>query len=71
MDRPMELRHLAQADRHLCEGRLRIERQAAMVEALRARHADTRAAEALLDMLQSTLAQWEIHRGMIAEALDS
>jgi len=70
MDRAMELQHLALADRHLREGRVRIADQVAMVEALRERKADTRLAEALLDLFRSTLVQWEIHRAMIAEALD-
>jgi hypothetical protein len=70
MDRAMHAQHLALADRHIAEGKARIVDQIARIAALQARHADTTAAEQLLDLFNATMTSWEGHRQIIiAETL--
>lgn len=71
MDRPMEERHLAIADRIIAEGEARVERQLALIERLDARGADTSKAKAFLSLLRETLAGWDRQRDQIVAALDS
>lgn len=71
MNRLMELSHLAEADRHLREGRQRVEEQEARLARLKVIGADTDSAEELLKLLCSTLEEMHRHRSMIAEAIDA
>src|SRR4051812_40022035 len=69
MDREMETRHLAIADRHLVEGQLRIADQVALIAVLAARGAGTQQAEDFLALLNQTLAGWQDHRELIVAML--
>ena len=69
MDRAMETRHLAVADRNIAEGEARVSRQVALIERLTLRGADTGTAEAFLDLLRQTLAGWNRERDLVLAAL--
>lgn len=71
MDRQMETRHLAVADRNIAEGEARIERQLALIARLKTRDADTDTAEIFLDLLRQTLAGWNRERDVILAALNA
>ena len=69
-DRAMELRHLAQADRHISEGEGRVvemERTIARAVLLKM---NTSHARASLALIVDVLAQCKIHRLMILQALE-
>lgn len=70
MDRAMETRHLAMADRNIAEGEARVDRQLALIERLDLQGADTTTAKAFLDLLRQTLAGWARERDQIVPALD-
>jgi hypothetical protein len=61
----MEERHLALANRHIEEGQARIERQAELVEQLKARGQSAQRAEAFLRLLEDTLSGWQEQRDLI------
>jgi hypothetical protein len=69
MDRAMETRHLAVADRNIAEGKARLIRQLALIERLKMQGVDTDSAEAFLDLLRQTLAGWNRERDLIVAAL--
>ncbi|MBA2920565.1 hypothetical protein GON01_09445 [Sphingomonas sp. MAH-20] len=71
MDRQMETRHLAVADRNIAEGEARVERQLELIERLKMRGADTATAEALLDLLRQTLMGWNRERDLIIATLNA
>ena len=54
--------HLAQADRHIAEAKAHIARQEALIQRLRQDGHETDLAEALLDILEGTLAAFKHHR---------
>lgn len=65
MDRRMETRHLALADRNIAEGEARVDRQLALIERLKLRDVNTDTAEEFLLLLRQTLAGWNRERDMI------
>ncbi|GAO39525.1 hypothetical protein SCH01S_33_00120 [Sphingomonas changbaiensis NBRC 104936] len=71
MDRQMETRHLAVADRKIAEGEARAERQLELIERLKMRGADTATADALLDLLRQTLMGWNRERDLIIATLNA
>ena len=71
MDRQMETRHLAVADRNIAEGEARVERQLELIERLKMRGADTAPGDALLGLLRETLIEWKRERDLIIATLDA
>jgi hypothetical protein len=69
VSRAMEERHLELADRHIAEGRARIERQADLIKRLRAKGESTARAEEFIRLLESTLAGWQKQRELILAEL--
>jgi hypothetical protein len=69
MDRAMEERHLALANKHIRDGQARVDQQLELVERIRARGDSTTNAEAFLDLLQNTLASWQDQRDLIVAEL--
>jgi hypothetical protein len=69
MDRLLELRHLAEANRRIHEGSSRLDAQEALVARLNAVGADTSIANAVLTQFRSTLEELRTHRGLIEAAL--
>ena len=67
----MELRTeraaLIKASQDICDAENRIRKHQELARQLKLRGADTCAAERLIDVLQRTLLQWEIHRGLIKQ----
>ena len=66
----MELRHLAQVDRHLIEAAERITQQEAMFATLDRDGHDTTEAIRLLEALRGVREQGIIHRRLILQALN-
>lgn len=71
MDRQMETRHLAVADRNIAEGEARVDRQLELIERLKMLGADTATADALLDLLRQTLMGWNRERDLILATLET
>lgn len=65
MDRRMEIRHLALADRNIAEGEARVDQQVELIGRLKLRGANTDTAEEFLILLRQTLAGWNRERDMI------
>ena len=65
MDRRMETRHLALADRNIAEGEARVDQQLALIARLQLRGVNTDTAEEFLFLLRQTLAGWNRERDMI------
>lgn len=70
MDRAMETRHLAVADRNIAQGEARIEQQLALIGRLKERGANTDTADDFLALLRQTLAGWNRERDMIVVELE-
>jgi hypothetical protein len=64
-----ERAHLAEADRHLTNGKRRVARQQRLVAELKADGHSTAKAQQLLRTMQESLAQYEIHRQAIVDKL--
>jgi hypothetical protein len=60
---------LLMAGRHIADGEDRLRRQRDLLYQMRIRKLDTCQGERLVDVLQATLEQWQLHRGMIIERL--
>ncbi|MBM0206165.1 hypothetical protein JNW90_26490 [Micromonospora sp. STR1s_5] len=69
LDRQLEVEHLAQADRHVAEGQVRVDQQQARLAALGESGFDTALAERLLETLERTLIEWRAHREEILRRL--
>ena len=69
MDRSMEERHLALADRHIVDGQARVDQQLDLIGRLRARGESTATAEDFLRLLQDTLSTWNDQRDLIISEL--
>jgi len=64
-----ERKHLAEADRHIMQGRARIEAQKVRIANLQERGYDTSLAEDFLSVLVTTLKNLTSHRDLILQAL--
>lgn len=69
LDLATEREHLAQANRDIADGEMRIGRQVALVERLRANGHSPTDAEKLLATLRHTLQTWQDHRQEILRAI--
>lgn len=70
MDIERVKQHLALADRHVAEGRERINRQTAIIDQLQHRGHDTGLARQLLDLLEDTFQKHQMHREEIVQELE-
>lgn len=64
-----ELAAFAKAGQHICAAEVRIRKQQELAEKLGMKGRETRDAERLVDVLQRTLLQWEVHRRLIEERI--
>lgn len=64
-----ELGHLQQADVHITDAIRRIERQQMLTASMPAASSQRTRAETLLVTMQTTLAQFEVHRASIVESI--
>ncbi|MER2267797.1 hypothetical protein [Methylobacterium oxalidis] len=62
-----EREHLGLADRHIAEGELRIADQIALIACLTKDGHELSLAQDFLHVLESTLAQWRVHRQLILD----
>jgi hypothetical protein len=69
VDRVLEERHLALANRYIAEGEERLARQQRLVERLKALGQDTTQTERLLDNIANRLNTARVHRLLILERL--
>ena len=69
MDRAIQLEHLAEAERHIAEGKARIVKQRAIIADLERDGHDTTQAYALLRTFLKTQAGHEEHRKSILDEL--
>ena len=65
-----EREHLAEADRHIMQGRARVEAQKVRIASMQERGYDTSLAEDFLRLLVTTLKQLTSHRELILQALE-
>lgn len=67
----LEIAHLVEATQRIADGEVRILRQQALVEELRAQGhtAENRESERLLALFRMTLAEWNAYRDLIEEAI--
>jgi hypothetical protein len=70
MDRAMELAHLAEAERHIAEGKRRLERQEEIVAELKRQGHDAETALCLLALFRQVQADYVSHRDRIQKALE-
>jgi hypothetical protein len=69
MNKAMEERHLAQADKHITDGEIRISEQLLRIEHLKADGHDTTEANRMLTDLEDQQKEFEAHRQMIVDRL--
>ena len=65
-----ERKHLAEADRHIMQGRARVEAQKVRIASMQERGYDTSLAEDFLRLLVTTLKHLTSHRELILQALE-
>src|SRR5215475_6562029 len=66
----IECKHLAEADRHIMQGRARIEAQKVRIAKMLERGYDTSPSEDFLELLVTTLKHLTSHRKLILQALE-
>ena len=71
MDRQLETRHLAMANRSISEGEARVAEQVELVARLKERGENADSAEVLLDLFRQTLVAWKDHRNLIFSLLEN
>ena len=69
-NRSLNEEHLAQADRHIAEAKAHIAPQEALIQRLRQDGHETDLAEAMLEILEGTLAAFRHHREIILKRCD-